>query len=781
MDNPAVLPPRRGRLASAGAPAVLGAAWLLALFAPLLPPGRAMANRDVGLFHLPLRESFRALAAFGVPWWNPWLHGGQPILSNPSYGAFYPPSWLVFLTAPYYALSLMAVAHAAIAFAGAWKLARTFGCGRGAAGLAAVGLAGCGVYLSLLSSLNLFWGITWLPWVLAWGEEALRAEPGQHWARPALLAGGALGMALLNGEPATALLCGAGLLALASTSWRRPGVLARMAVPFAFGGGLAAVQLLPTLARLADSPRGALPAWHALLWSMPPRRLGEVIFPHLFGDPTRASERLFFGVFNDGGTPYVESLYPGMLLAVLGAAALLRRGIPRRGGWALAVLGGGLLALGRHNPLYMGLRRMVPVIAVLRYPEKFAILAVLALALAGALGWQWMLDERDAGRPRSAVLPLVLALLAAGAAAILALLLAAAPATAARLLGIVLPAPEGLSYLRRESVAVLVAALGAAALFAACRWSRVSRRTLAAAALLFLAADLWNAGHRLLRTTDAAVYRVPPPLVASLLPARDRVFVPFQGARGGTAGELARLTPYGAVLWRIPYAFSLDYDLMLTGWAQRSYKILQEEWHDPDARSRYLGAWNVRTLLVPRGPDEPPAGPAPYLRDLRLLANPRVLPRFRFVPRVAFHATAAEALAAARSVGWAVGREEQAVAPEQAGKALIWTRPPRLLDLTDEGARVHLRYRADEGGFLVDATTFDEGWRARIDGTPAPVLVTAACQLGVALPGGEHRLDLEYRDPFVPIGGAVSLAALLGAFLVGRRRRKTREILLEDR
>ena len=104
---------------------LLGAAWLALLFGRLLSPGRALANRDILLFHLPLRVCFRNLVAGGVlPLWNPWLNGGQPILSNPSYGAFYPPSWLVLLVAPYYALTLMAVLHAAVAFAGAWFLAR---------------------------------------------------------------------------------------------------------------------------------------------------------------------------------------------------------------------------------------------------------------------------------------------------------------------------------------------------------------------------------------------------------------------------------------------------------------------------------------------------------------------------------------------------------------------------------------------------------------------------------------------------------------------------------
>src|SRR3979490_1903045 len=124
-------------------PALIASVWLLSLFAPVLSPARALANRYIPTFHLPLRTSFRELAAFGLPVWNPWLHGGQPILSNPSYGAFYPPSWRVLRVAPYYALPLVAVLHAAVAFAGAGRLARRFGGGRAAATLAGVGFAGC--------------------------------------------------------------------------------------------------------------------------------------------------------------------------------------------------------------------------------------------------------------------------------------------------------------------------------------------------------------------------------------------------------------------------------------------------------------------------------------------------------------------------------------------------------------------------------------------------------------------------------------------------------------
>src|SRR5205085_8521782 len=128
--------------------------------------------------------------------------------------------------------NLLALLHGAIAFAGAWKLARHFGCGRGAAALAAVGYAGSGAYLSLLSAYTLYLSMAWFPWVLLGADRALRMpaapEGDRSWWRPALLAGGALALQLLNGEPSTVVMSGLGVLALAvSAGIRRPAAALR--------------------------------------------------------------------------------------------------------------------------------------------------------------------------------------------------------------------------------------------------------------------------------------------------------------------------------------------------------------------------------------------------------------------------------------------------------------------------------------------------------------------------------------------------------------------------
>ena len=85
---------------------------------------------------------------------------------------------------------------------------------------------------------------------------------------------------------------------------------------------LAAVQWLPAAVRFAGSPRaGGLVSGRATVWSAPPARLVELVFPRFFGDPMRDFEGLFFGWnLHDRDFPYVASLYPGLLLTVLAIA-----------------------------------------------------------------------------------------------------------------------------------------------------------------------------------------------------------------------------------------------------------------------------------------------------------------------------------------------------------------------------------------------------------------------------------------------------------------------------
>ena len=780
---------------------LLGAAWLLSLFAPLLSPGTVLANRDVPLFHLPLRTAFHWLAQEGLPVWNPWLNGGQPVLSNPSYAAFYPPSWLALALPPAYALNLLVVLHGAIAFAGAWWLARRLGAGRGAAALAAVGYTGSGSLLSLISALTLFCSMAWFPWFLGWADAALRAEPGPrpgNWRRPALLAGMVLALQLLNGEPATVVVSGLGLLALAVVRPRAlPRMLPRLLVPLAVALLLAAVQLIPTWGRLAGSPRaGGLEARPATVWSAPPARIVELAFPRFFGDPTRDHDGLFFGWnLHDRDYPYVPAIYPGLLLTVLAVSALAQWPVPRRAAWGIAFAVGAFLALGRHNPLYEPVRSAVPVLAVLRFPEKFAILAVAALVLAGALGWAWLLREREEGRPERADFPLAVALVVLATAGVLTGLLYHVPRVAewfVRAHGSPGLTPEkvrqGIVFLQGEGWAAIATAAAVAALLALCRWRRPPARLLTGIALALLAADLWHYGHGLVKVAPAALYQGPPPvrvapdtrLFVQQRTGPEPDFVPLRGdpslaPLAPVQALLDRMEPYSAVLWRIPYALNEDFDLLLTSWGSWAVDVLHQEWRrSPEDGLRFLGVWNVSKVLLRKDLASWAAERDPEAPTMTELDNPYLLPRHRFVPQVVFHPDPSAALAAARREGYALMRREHAVLPGVPAREAAYRHLPEPLELEERGGRLRLRYRSESPAFFVLAETFDKGWQAEAGGTSLSVLPTAAGQIGVELPAGEHVLELRYRERLVPLGAAVTLstlAAVLGMLLLDRRSR----------
>ena len=805
------------RLVAIVLPWLLGAAVVGGLYWPLLSPDRTLATRDVATFHLPLRVDLARLAQAGDLSWNPYLHGGQPLVSNPSYATYYPFTWLVAVLPADTALDLSVFLHALLGFAGAWWLARRLGCGRGGAAIAAVGYAAGGGVLSLLHALNLFTGMAWFPWILAAADAAFSAPPGR-WLRPTALTGLLLGLALLNGEPVTVSIAGLGVLALAAGRWIEglreaaggAGRKAfRLAAPLVVRGGvclllalaLAGAQIVPTLARLSDSPRGsALAAEASAAWSAPPQRVAELVWPRFFGDPMRLEENLWFGRrLHDRDFPYIPSLYPGLLITLLAAVALVRRSTPRRWAWWLAIGLGGLLALGRYNPVFGLLLDAVPWLDRLRYPEKYALLAVGVLPFVAALGWESLLAERQEGRRGRLDLPLVLAGLVVAASVTLGLGLWLWPDLRLVLTGGAGEAAANPAVVEAGGRLLTAEAFTAALMAAAVvgwllllRWRRVSAAVLAAAAVMLLAADLGRVGHGMVRTIPAEEYRRPPPLIASSNQVLAGRLFSDQGF--STGGELLlrgddpqlatvrtalrRLDPYAPNLWGVSLALHEDYDLMLTSWARHALAALRHDYRDPYLTLSQLSAWDVKHLALRRPPkdlaERLARGEAVEPAELR--RNAGALPRFRFVEQIAFHPDATEALAAARADRFRLRfRDFWVDAAATAG-----TSPPprsggRVLDREEVGGRMRIEFEAPDGGYLVAAVTFDPGWSGSVDGVPVALFPTALGQIGTTLPPGAGTLVLRYRDPWVARGVAVTLLtglALAGTALVRRLRRR---------
>jgi hypothetical protein len=199
----------------------------------------------------------------------------------------------------------------------------------------------------------------------------------------------------------------------------------------------------------------------------------------------------------------------------------------------------------------------------------------------------------------------------------------------------------------------------------------------------------------------------------------------------------------------------------------------------PGTRRRLLDLTATRFVLVP-----PPAlyradlatfvreaglGPAAAppaavtAAGLTLFENPHALPR-AFVTYRARRAPATRELLgtmAAESFdplaeSWIEG-DADLVPPADA--------PPRGAAATivrDDPQVVEIRATLAAPGLVVLADTYASGWRATVDGTPAPILPTNHLFRGVPAPAGEHLVRFEYRPWSVRLGVTASLVTALG-------------------
>lgn len=776
--------PRRELVAALAAVAV-AVAWL---GGALLEPGRVLAIRDVPQFHLPLRTTLVHLAAQGLPEWNPWIAGGQPLVSDPSYALFYPPTWIALLVGAEASLRLGLLFHLALAAVGAFLLARHLGARPWVGAFAALAYAGGGSLFSMALALNHLPGAAWLPWIVL-AADRIAAAGSWRAARGALVRFGLyLALALLNGEPITVgcALFAAASLVVGRGARRALAALPRVAAGTALALALAAIQLVPAAARLADSERGRGLDWEvASSWSMPLPRLLELVAPRLFGDPARADDSLYFGWgIHDLDFPFLATIFPGLLVLVLGLAALLRRGVPGRAGWALMAISGCLLALGRHGPVYRFLYDHVPLVASLRYPEKFFLLTGAALAFASALGLEEVLARRERGDPGGVDLPVALAgvallVLTAGLA-----LVELAPGRLEDFVsahaGFALSTRKlaaAIAFYRGEARVALASAIAAFGLLAALRWRRLPAAAAVAMLVALLAIDLARIDRPLLETLPASAY-APTPLARQLAGVDGRIWSSAgfdrrrellldreSAGQGPVAARLERLDPWVGAIWGLDYALTRDYALTFTAPLRRAVATAEALWsrRDRTAFHHWLGAWSVeRTIVrrdaVARALSLRRGEPAPPLVEIG--GNPFALARVRLVASAVAHADARSAVAEAIADGLDLGRTEHLVTSLWSGTR-AYSIQGRALASRFASDRLEIELETAEPALVVVAMTWDRDWSARVDGAPAAVLEAAAGYLAVEVPAGARRLELTFRQRGLVAGAATSAGAAL--------------------
>lgn len=319
----------------------------------------------------------RTLLAGELPWWNPHVGLGRPVLADLQSGVFYPPH-LLFLVADIPTASLLlATLHGAIAAVGMQRLAVAAGATRVAATWAAAAWIVSPAYAARLVGGNLHYvaALSYLP-ALLWLTIALLRAPGGRTAA-ALAVVGAL--QLLCGHPQVFWFSALGasvfvlcwlLPAQAPGAWRAIGW-------FVVGLGLAvaltAPVLLPFVELIGESNRATASPELSRFGGMSARDWIGLVLPPMDRFVPDIESHVLVGV-------------PVLLAALAMIPAQARRDRVVR---ALAIVAAAAAVLAGSGPewLHRTFAAALPGFSSFRMPARTSALVVVALLVLAARAW----------------------------------------------------------------------------------------------------------------------------------------------------------------------------------------------------------------------------------------------------------------------------------------------------------------------------------------------------------------------------------------------------------
>jgi len=403
-------PSRLNRLGRQALPAILFSLLLVAVYADPLFTRRNFVGRDLVLYGLPLEKGIHDAWARGrLPVWSEGISGGRPLFPNPNSGALYPVRPLLASLPFPVAMRLFPILHWAIAGLGMLALLRALAASRAAAWVGAATYAFSGVLVSEVFYLPIAPAAALHPWVL-WAV----VRPASRFGRKTVVLGLVYGLLFLVGDAVAAVIA-----LLASSLWivlevarsRRLREFGALLLGVALAVLLAAPQIVATALLVPETRRAVMgiPLREVLRFTLSPWRMLELVVPYPFGDTWTPDDA---GAWSAGVLRgFFVSLYCGAF-AVLGLTALWRSRLPGARFVRALFVAGALLAMsGILVPAAWGNRRSaIPI----RFPEKFSVALVLALAVAAGLAFDRI--RRDGWAPRWPLRAGVgLALAAAGA------------------------------------------------------------------------------------------------------------------------------------------------------------------------------------------------------------------------------------------------------------------------------------------------------------------------------------------------------------------------------
>jgi hypothetical protein len=709
-------------------------------------------------FRLFGAEFFRATGH--IPQWNPYLFGGLPYIAALHGDIFYPSAWLRWMLPVDTAMNLEFFAHLVLTGGAMYALLRALRLSWTGALVGGLAYELSGIVASLVKP-----GHDGKLFVSALTPLAflalLRAIRDRRLGGYGLLAL-TVGLCMLapHFQMTYYMLVGLALWTVylvffdpdrhAGLFWPRELGLALAAV--ALGLAVSAIQVLPFLAYIPYSPRGAggpSTGWeYATAFSMPPEEIVTTILPQFNGVLENYWGRNFFKLH----TEYLGALV--VVLAVLGIGDRSRTRLVR--GFGVIALLFLLIAWGGHTPFYRLWYEVMPMMKKVRAPGMAFFLVALPTAVYAGLGVDRLLRRDLTLRGLAIPLAVIGGVAVLGAGGILqSFATALASAEQANRVAANAGALQG-GALRL----MLVVAVGGAALWAI-REGRLAGPLAAAALAVVVTGDLWS--------IDRLFYQFRPPAAETYrndaLTTRLRaVPKPF------------RVLDVGVY----PESFLMGYDIqMMLGYHGNEVRFYDEllggkgQWRYAGSPS-LLDLLAVRFILVPEAQAVPgfhrvlgpvpttPGSPGVLLeRDtipayVRVVPGAAKLPDDQVAPTVIdprFPRNAVVLYPDTAAVTPDAIRGGQMPAPAQVTPSLAEWSPGRM--------RITLDGRESRPAYLLVSENWYPDWHAEVDAKPAAVLRGDNTLLSVVLPPGARDVRLYFASAAYARGQLVSALAML--------------------
>ncbi|MBV9496415.1 MAG: hypothetical protein JOZ54_19365 [Acidobacteria bacterium] len=732
--------------------------------------------RDLTRYYYPTKQILREIVLGGeFPYWNRYFSAGQPIAANPEHEAFYPFTWLILLPSYDFGYRLHILIHIYIGLFGMYALLRSMELRPFASFIGALGFGLGGCYLSYINLLPILFCAAWLPLTCLFVRRFLL----QHRARDFALASLFLGLQFLVGEPTTIAQTGflLGMYALYRGWYARPRILKMLTNVFWIAlistGGLAigAAQILPALDHVHDSARSR-PFGFDLVsaWSMPWAKMAETIYPHIIGHISIKQVMWYWGsgLYTGMGSPFVFSIYFGLLLVAVAVGGAFVR--PRGGRFVLLLIFFSLiLALGGHTPVLKFLYDHHIAVSI-RYPEKFILIAAFAVVVFAAQMLDRMLRGDDGIREGA-----IGFLLAAFFVAVTFAILSRFPIYATGMMKIWGWTPgAALDFMMKVTRTdwIVACARGGLLLALLIFMKRVKRPVwLALLATVFIV-DLLYCGNELNPRMPRRFFDSPP--AAAQFPANRAPFRIFHEADWYGSEEVAKkyFSTGDAVYWvvrnglfpmtpagsRLRTVLERDYDktallptIDLTDSVWDVKRSGRADWYRP-----FMAMSNAWYRAVYRDFETEKKRNKNHFKDSLPLRFEETThyPRYYFADQLVTIKDRADFVKKLSD-----GNYSDAVAFVQRPSFV----PARGVVHGVRETANHATIDAESfgQGFLVMSVTTHKYWRITIDGRAVTPIVTNIGYQGVIVTPGRHRVEMQYVNELVRVGGLVSVLAFL--------------------